>query len=437
LAKSSKQEVRLAAVAVIQRLLEGGGSLTRLIPEAQQRVAEGDRSLLQALCYGYARWADQLEGLLTPLLKKPLKNKDQDLVILMQLGILQLRYMRIAEHAAVNTTVKAVVNLKKPWAKGLVNGVLRSYQRQEAQLTEGLSEHTRCSHPQWLLEQLKTDWPWRWKEIADAANKQAPMTLRVNTGTVSTTDYQSQLNDQDMLSDLSDFAPEALILQQAVQVERLPSFASGAVSVQDAAAQLAAHLLASVTSGSLLDACAAPGGKTLHAIELNHWQRIVALDKDKERLKRVQENVDRLNPSSSPELITADANSTAKWWDGEKFDAILLDAPCSGTGVIRRHPDIKLLRRPTDIDDLVTQQATLLANLWPLLKPGGYLLYASCSIIKDENEHQIADFMAAQKDVIHCELDAIWGLQASYGRQILPGQDHMDGFYYALLEKAA
>lgn len=437
LGKSSHTDVRVAAVKVIQQLLEGGGSLTRLLPDAQKRVAEDDRSLLQALCYGHARWADQLDGLLSPLLKKPLKYKDQDLVILMQLGILQLLHMRIAEHAAVNTTVKAVVNLKKPWAKALVNGVLRNYQRQALLLHDNLSEAATCSHPEWLLKQYKADWPEHWKDIVDAANKQAPMTLRVNTNITTVADYQSQLSDHEMLSDLSDHAPSALILQRAVPVERLPSFASGAVSVQDAAAQLAAQLLASVTSGSLLDACAAPGGKTLHALEQNHWQRIVALDKDQERLNRVQENIDRLKPGSAPQLVQADANNTMQWWDGEQFDAILLDAPCSGSGVTRRHPDIKLLRRPSDIADLVKQQATLLGNLWPLLKPGGFLLYASCSIIKDENENQIASFMTSQTDAVHRELKADWGMKASYGRQILPGQDQMDGFYYALLEKAA
>jgi len=266
---SGKKDVRAAAVALIEQLEYGSGSLTRLMPAAQQQVAEGDRALMQALCYGYARWRDELDGLLEPLLKKPLKNKDQDLVILMQLGILQLKHMRIADHAAVDTTVKVTAKLGKPWAKGLVNGVLRTYLREQEQLQAGLSEYDKLSHPMWLLELLKNDWPEQWPSIVEQANTQAPMTLRVNPHYASVSEYQTLMNDQDMTSTTNEFALQALMADQAMAVERLPGFAAGGVSVQDTAAQLAAPILAQQTSGRLLDACAAPGGKTLHALELD------------------------------------------------------------------------------------------------------------------------------------------------------------------------
>ncbi len=425
------------AVALLVQLEHGSGSLTRLMPAAQLQVADADRALLQALCYGYARWRDQLDGLLEPLLKKPLKNKDQDLVILMQLGILQLEHMRIADHAAVDTTVKVTSKLGKPWAKGLVNGVLRTYQREQEKLKTGLSEYDELSHPMWLLETLKEDWPEQWPSVVDAANTQAPMTLRINPHYASVEQYQAQMSEREMGSTVSEHAVQALIAEQAMAVERLPGFAEGGVSVQDAAAQLAAPILAQRTSGRLLDACAAPGGKTLHALELDHWQHVVALDKHKERLDRVQENIDRLKLSNTAELLVADANEPSQWWDGQAFDAILLDAPCSGTGVIRRHPDIKLLRRESDIASLVKQQRSLLAALWPLLKPGGFMLYATCSILKAENEQQVAEFLALANGSVHLVIDESWGEKREFGRQILPGQHAMDGFYYALLEKSA
>ncbi len=433
----TRKDVRAAAVELLVQLEHGSGSLTRLMPPAQQQVAEADRALLQALCYGYARWRDQLDGLLEPLLKKPLKNKDQDLVILMQLGILQLEHMRIADHAAVDTTVKVTSKLGKPWAKGLVNGVLRTYQREQDKLKASLNEYDALSHPMWLLELLKEDWPEQWPSIVDAANTQAPMTLRVNPHYASVDEYQAQMSKQDMSSSVSEHAVQALMATQATAVERLPGFAQGGVSVQDGAAQLAAPILAQRSSGRLLDACAAPGGKTLHALELNHWQHIVALDKHKERLDRVQENIDRLQLSGTAELVVADANEPSQWWDGKLFDAILLDAPCSGTGVIRRHPDIKLLRRESDIAALVKQQSNLLAALWPLLKPGGFLLYATCSILKCENEQQIAEFLAQGNGSLHRAIDESWGETRKIGRQIMPGQHAMDGFFYALLEKTA
>jgi len=434
--KSANKDVRAAAVNLILQL-EQGGSLTRLMPAAQQQVADADRALLQALCYGYARWAEQLNGLLSPLLKKPLKKKDQDLHVLMQLGILQLKHMRIAEHAAVDTTVKVTTKLGKQWAKGLVNGVLRTYLREQEQLLAGLSEADAVSHPQWLLDMHKADWPEQWQAIVDAANTQAAMTLRINPYYATVAEYQQQLDKEGLAASTVEHASQALTLEQAVPVERLPGFDQGGPSVQDAAAQLAGPLLAKLTSGRLLDACAAPGGKTLHALELNHWQHVVALDKHKERLDRVQENIDRLKLSNTAELVVADANDPSQWWDGTAFDAILLDAPCTGTGVIRRHPDIKLLRRENDVEALVEQQHRLLNALWPIVKPGGYLLYATCSILKEENEKQIADFLSQSNGAVHRTLDYTWGEAREYGRQLLPGQHGMDGFYYALLEKPA
>ncbi len=411
------------------RLQGKSGSLTRLLPEAQLRVAISEQAQLQAWSFGWCRWAQQLEALVDQLLDKPLKAKDKDVYLLMQLGVFQLMHTPTANYAAVDETVKVVKRLKKPWARGLVNAVLRNFQRQLESLQAALAEEGLHSHPAWLITHFRHDWPDQWEAICTANNQQAPMCLRINQRHGSVKDYQARLHDEGLSAGNLAELPWALVLDAPVPVGRLPGFDQGDVSVQDGAAQLAGQLLAKhvPAGGRLLDACAAPGGKTAHAAESGWYSDITAIDHDDTRLSSVLSTLQRLQLESMVTLIHADASATATWWDGCLFDAILLDAPCSGTGVIRRHPDIKLLRRDTDIAALAQLQARLLDALWQTLKPNGVLLYVTCSILKTENEHQLASFLQRTRDA-----QALEGI-----RQIFPGEQAMDGFFYAPIRKCA
>ncbi|MFK8075976.1 MAG: 16S rRNA (cytosine(967)-C(5))-methyltransferase RsmB [Granulosicoccus sp.] len=425
----ASENIRLVCLQLMLELQTRGGSLTRLLPSAQERVAETDRAQLQAWSYGFARYSNELEGLVNQLITKPLKKKDLDIYLLLQLGVYQLRHTATAQHAAVDESVKLVKRLKKPWAKGLVNAVLRNYQRRVEELDENLNDSQKHNHPQWLLERFRADWPQQWQTICAANNDQGPMTLRVNTQRHSTQEYKTILDEQGMQSNYIDDVPQALQLVKAVPVQQLPGFKDGDVSIQDAAAQQCAQKLMNFapSGGRLLDACAAPGGKTAHILELQHFSEVMAIDQDAERLERVQEALDRLSLNNVVTLKATDASDLGNWWDGKTFDAILLDAPCSGTGVIRRHPDIKLLRRPTDIPVLMSVQARLLDELWRTLNVGGVLLYATCSILKRENEEQVLAFLDRTPDAT----------QAAECQQLLPGENGMDGFFYAPLIKGA
>lgn len=411
----------------MQDLQTGKGSLTRLLPEAQSQVAQSEKAQLQAWCFGWCRWTHQLAGIADQLLDKPLKAKDLDVYLLVQLGIFQIMHTPVASHAAVDETVKVTKNLKKPWARAVVNALLRNFIRRRAELESGLSEAALFSHPPWLLKQFKSDWPQRWHSVCQANNQQGPMILRVNHALTNLHDYTEKLSALDMKFKTVRDAPHALILENAVNVSALPGFDRGEVSVQDAAAQLAGHQLTAYVpeGGRLVDACAAPGGKTAHVLEMGHFSSVLALDKDAQRLTRVRENITRLDLSQSVELICCDARELECWWDGIQNDAVLLDAPCSGTGVIRRHPDIKLLRRDSDIKNLIQLQADMMDSLWQTLRPGGVMLYATCSVLKSENQEQVQAFLRRTDDA---ELiDRVL--------QILPGENQMDGFFYAPLRK--
>ena len=420
--------IRLSVVRLYQQLLTGGGSISRLLPDALVTVDQSERAQLHAWVHDFARWHDEVAGVLDQLLDKPLKAKDLDVTLLMRLGIYQLRHGNIAAHAAVNETVKITKQLGKPWARGLVNAVLRGYQRREEELMANLSEAATVSHPDWLLEQLKDDWPDRWQDIVRQNNTQGPMTLRVNTQRASVDEYRSKLEALGMLAVTHAQAKAALTLASAVNVDKLPGFHQGDVSVQDAAAQLAMNFFQRHTEkqGRLLDACAAPGGKTAHALESDWFREVVALDLDPLRLERVAETIKRLQLGDKAlQLAAADAGELAQWWNQEPFDAILLDAPCTGSGVIRRHPDIKVLRRADDVTALADRQSTLLDALWQTLKPGGLLVYATCSVLKQENRTQVQEFLARTDDACLCE-DML---------EILPGEQGMDGFFYACLQR--
>jgi 16S rRNA (cytosine967-C5)-methyltransferase len=309
----------------------------------------------------------------------------------------------------------------------LVNAILREVDRQK----HVLQKQPHYSHPSWLVKKIKNNHPNHFEQIFTNNNLQAPMGIRVHPA-YQLDDYQASLSAIGIESYQVDIAPQALVLEKAVSVFKLPDFEQGACYVQDCSAQLAAYLLNPKDGELILDACSAPGGKTTHLSELAPKSNIVALDNDEERLKRVQQNIDRFSIKNIT-ILQGNAQ-TQDWWDGKLFDKILLDAPCSATGVIRRHPDIKLLRKPKDITALVALQKDILANLWPMLKPGGILLYATCSILKSENEEQMSCFLESYENAQELKIDLDWGINTKVGKQQLPSHN-FDGFYYAKLQR--
>ena len=430
---------RLASVYVLQQILQQGRNLPDALSQFQTKLeSPKDRALSQALCYGVCRYYFQLEFILQSLLQKPLKEKDTDIRCLLLTGLYQIIHMRIPDHAAVSETVKLVLKLKKNWARGMVNAVLRNYLRQADSLQSAIAENdsARTAHPPWLLNLLKQYWPQDWQSIVEANNQAAPMTLRINQQKTKRADYLQALSSADIRASSGQYVDTAIQLEQAVDVEQLPQFFSGEVSVQDEAAQLAAKLLAPRANETILDACAAPGGKTAHILELQpQLKQLDALEIDPKRLQPVQETLQRLGLKA--QLLQGDATNPAQWQSqGTSYDRILLDAPCSATGVIRRHPDIKLLRRPDDIAKLVKTQQQILHALWPLLNSGGMLLYATCSVLPLENHEQIRAFLEAQPDAQLQTLEVEWGHNTGAGQQILPGEGGMDGFFYACIVKA-
>ncbi len=424
---------RQVAARVLTRVLQDGQSLTAALDAALPSVElDKDRAFIQALCYGVCRYFYRLDFILSELLTKPLK--DVEVKSLALVGLYQLNYMRVKSYAAVSETVLAT--RKKPWAKALINALLRSYLRDQVSLEQKADamQWSAISHPKWLVKQIELDWSEQAKSVFVENNQQPPMALRVNLSQISQADYLQQLAEKGIEATAVDFCPSAIVLKQSVGVDLLPGFAKGLVSVQDVAAQLAAGLLNVQAGQRVLDVCAAPGGKAAHILESQQRiKRLVAVDIDESRMLRVSENILRLNFSA--DLVVGDAANPEAWWDGEVFDRILLDVPCSALGVIRRHPDIKLLRKPEDIQALRDVQQRILKAVWPLLASDGVMLYATCSILKQENEQQIAVFLDEHPDAVEVPIAADWGFAVSHGRQILPGDSAMDGFYYALIKK--
>ena len=420
----------------LQRVIYKGESLTDVLQHNSiSALSVRDQAWVRNLCFGCLRWHGRLGAILRELLAKPLKKADKDIECLLRIGLYQLIYQRTPDHAAVNETVAAARKVKKPWAGGLVNGVLRSYLRQKDNILKAvdLVETAQYSFPPWLSDRLKIAWPEDWQAILEASNVQAPMVLRVNKRQHSVETYLQKLLSKDLKATRIGGVDSAIVLEKAVSVSDLPGFSGGSVSVQDAAAQLAAALLQCDEGHKVLDACAAPGGKTCHLLERYNNLELTALDSSAKRLQQVHENLERLRLSAF--TVAADAADIDKWWDGQLFDRILLDAPCSATGVIRRHPDIKLLRKNQDIANLQQQQMDLLKALWQTLKPGGLMLYATCSVLPEENSKQVEAFLRDTVDAEHQSIETDWGCRLSVGQQILPGGRGMDGFYYALLKK--
>lgn len=423
----------VAAVCVRSRYLDTALDKTlAALPRAQAR----DAALVQEMSYGTLRWFDQLAAIAALFLDKPLKTKDQDVYALLLVGLYQLLHLRVAKHAAVKETVEAATALKKPWAKNLLNACLRAALREAARAQAAIATNPSAafSHPVWLLEEIKRHWPEDWAAILVANNERPPLVLRVNRLHQSREQYLTRLAQAGIAANAHPFSETAVVLDAPMAVSELPGFAAGDVSVQDAAAQLAATLLEAQPGEHVLDACAAPGGKTGHLLEHSPGlTELVALDREPERVKLIAENLTRLGLSAK--MLIGDAANPAPWWDRRPFDRILADVPCSATGVIRRHPDIKLRRRPEDLPRLVATQQQILDGLWPLLKPGGKLLYATCSILPVENENQMLAFRRRHPDATEDILPLSTGQARVIGRQMLPGEAGMDGFYYARLRK--
>lgn len=415
------------------QVVEQSQSLSQILDRSLTECPEKDRGLTQEISYGVIRLLPRLDFWTRKLMEKPLKGKYRQGHFLILVGLYQLFYMRIPAHAAVSETVQASRELKLGNFSKLINGVLRSADRRRDELLAEVEDKPtlQACHPGWLLEKINQYYPDDAPTIIAANNDRAPMWLRVNAQRFSRDAYQQLLSEQQLESSADGFADSALRLEQPVNVHKLPEFESGAVSVQDGAAQMAAQLLDPQPGERILDACAAPGGKTCHLLERQSDLDLTAIDIDEHRLTRVRENLQRLGLQAN--VFAADASKPEEW-AGQPYDRILLDAPCSATGVIRRHPDIKWLRRAADIEALAKLQGEILRALWQWLQPGGTLLYATCSILQDENSQQIRQFLQETADA---ELVPIREGESidQPGWQILPGQQQMDGFYYARLCK--
>jgi 16S rRNA (cytosine967-C5)-methyltransferase len=433
LAKPLKHTARASAARVIAEVIHKKHSLNGVLTAALISLPDNDRSLCQQLCYGVIRWQPQLEAISQSLLTKSLRAKDADIAALLLCGLYQLRDMRVPSHAAISETVNACKTLGKPWATGLLNASLRNYQRQHDEIEAKIlqQESAQYAHPDWLIQRFKQDWPEQWPAILEANNLQPPMMLRVNKQHGSRQDYLARMAQANIDASAIEFCSDGVVLDTPCDVFQLPGFSDGDASVQDGAAQLVAQALDLKPNLRILDACAAPGGKTCHILEQFPDNHMVALDIDPRRLLQIKQNTDRLKLNA--ELIASDAVDVNNWWDGQLFDRILIDAPCSGTGVIRRHPDIKLLRRPDDIATLAEQQQQLLNKLWPLLKPDGVLLYTTCSALKQENEEQVASFLQDHPEAQENTILPNPAERRSFGYQRLPGDNILDGFYYASL----
>ncbi|WP_346795715.1 16S rRNA (cytosine(967)-C(5))-methyltransferase RsmB [Halomonas sp. Bachu 37] len=431
----SGKEVRAAAARALVPVITAKGSLASL---DEHSVIARDRALFKELCFGTCRRLPRIEALAALLLKQAFKPRDSDIHALLLVGIYQLLYLRIPAHAAVGETAGAARLLGKSWATRVLNGCLRRLQRESEALQAEVDQdpNVALEHPPWLLDALRQAWPEQWCAIAETNNQPGPMTLRINARHLDREAYLEKLTTQGLDGFLCPHAPDGITLQNPCDVAALPGFAAGQVSIQDEAAQLSAALLGPALAprpgARVLDACCAPGGKTGHLLEQFDIE-LTALDSDNTRLARVEDTLSRLKLDA--ELLHGDA-TTRDWWDGTPFDAILLDAPCSGTGVIRRHPDIKRLRREKDIAALANLQARMLDTLWPLLRTGGTLLYATCSVLPQENAEQIDAFLARTPDAVVTTPEGVaWGIPSGKGRQLFPTEGSHDGFFYARLEK--
>jgi 16S rRNA (cytosine967-C5)-methyltransferase len=427
---------RAAAARAVASVIGDGRSLSDAIDGALLATGGADRALCSELAYGTLRFHPRLAALAAQMLDRPLPPDAIDVEALLLVGLYQLWELKTPPHVAVTNTVEAARILGRQWACGLLNAVLRRSQREAERLQSAISRAETASHahPQWLIDAIREAHPGQWREILEANNRRPPMTLRVNARRTRRDAYLQRLAAAGIAGKPCLYAAQGVTLEAPAAVDSLPGFADGLVSVQDEAAQLAAPLLEVTAGMRVLDACAAPGGKCAHLLESDPPPaELIAVDSAAGRLVRLERTLERLQLTAT--IIQGDAAEPEGWWDGRPFDRILLDAPCSATGVIRRHPDIKVLRTPRDIAALASTQQRLLAALWPMLARGGKLLYATCSVLPQENAAVVEAFVGHRTDARPLPIDATWGCVAGPGRQILPGDNGMDGFFYALLGK--
>ena len=431
------RDAQVLAAGVLGRVLAGRNLDTELAAAWRDIPANGaqQRALVQDLCYGVLRHMGALDAVLARLLAKPLR--DERLRQLLRIGLYQLQHTHAAPHAVVDQAVQACIALNAAAAKGLVNAVLRGFLRQKEalQFASRLGDVGRYSFPQWWVDKIRAQYPHQFTRLLEAGNQHAPLTLRVNRRRGTREDYLQQLADTGVSAKALDsrFERDAVVLDKPMPVQRLPGFSEGRVSVQDASAQRAAPLLDAHSGMRVLDACAAPGGKCAHLLELADVA-LTALDQDAARLQRVNANLQRLGLCAN--VICGDAAYPNAWWDGVPFDRILADVPCSASGVTRRHPDIKWLRRETDIAQFAARQQVMIDALWRLLAAGGKFLYVTCSVFREENHHQVERFIERHAEAQPQTLpaDEFPANYEQHAGQILPDAVH-DGFYYALLQK--
>jgi 16S rRNA (cytosine967-C5)-methyltransferase len=424
----------LAAQALADVALRGKSLREAMEQRAPKLRDPRDRALLMALLSDGARWWLRFDAALDRLLDKPLRRQEPEVHALLVLGLVQLEILQLHDYAAVAATVEATRALQRPRLSGLVNAVLRRWQRERDTLLAELDARpaTRHAMPNWLVDAIHTDWPQHADAVLADGHREPPLMLRVNRRRATREGMLDALRAAEYQADPHPWLADGIVLPHSGDVTRMPGFTEGWFAVQDGAAQVAADL-AEVSNGlRVLDACAAPGGKACHLLERADLA-LTALEFDAGRAARIRQNLDRLGLAA--DLRVGDAGDPSAWWDGEPFDRILIDAPCSATGVLRRRPDVRLHRRASDIDTLVAQQQRILAGLWPLLAPGGRLVYVTCSLLRAENEAVIARFLADHADAHAMPLSLPTGQATANGWQILPGDGDLDGMYYAVLER--
>ena len=439
-AQPTPAEIRASAARLVSQVIDRGRSLDELLAgDADEGSARG---LKRSLCYGTLRWHFRLVEVLRRLCERPLEQMAPELRALLEVGLFQLMSGEVAPHAAVAETVGATRVLGHARASGFVNAVLRRFQREQQAVLADVDRDlaVRTAHPRWFVDMLRRDRPTSFESILDADNAHPPMWLRVNRTRTDPAAYAAELEAAGRRVIRHAYAPDALLVEPPTDVRSLPGFAEGSASVQDAAAQLTVDLLGPQPGERILDACAAPGGKTCHLLErVGGRAQVTALDVSEARLGRVRENLERLGLEA--QVMAGDVTQPQAWWDGRPFDRILLDVPCSATGVIRRHPDIKVLRRARDIPALARRQADMLAAAWGLLRAGGTLLYTSCSVLRAEDEGVIERFLARAGDATDLTPGRTGGWPARStagpGYLVQSGEADMDGFYYACLGKAS
>lgn len=429
---------RALSAAIIEAVCYQHKSLTDAFANPGLQPNDDDRAFVKEICFGTLRYWIHLQAILKTLLERPLKSEDKDIECLLCVGLYQLIFMNVPNYALVNETVTATRVLEKSWASGLVNKILRMAidKKNDSTLTaRGIT--AEYSHPNWIIDKIKSAWPDNYDAILKANNQKAPLCLRINVTKISFSEYKKILDEHGIAYHCIPDLLHAIVLENPTSVEKIPGFKNGLFSVQDACGQKVAEYLDLSADQNILDACAAPGSKTTHILETcPTLKKLVAVDLSKNRLSKIKDNIKRLQlPTENVKLIAADACEVNAWWDGELFDRILVDAPCSATGVIRRHPDIKLLRKKTDINNLADQQLLMLKALWLTLGKSGKLIYSTCSIFPDENETVIELFLSSHPDAKIIPITNAWGLNLKHGQQVLTGHLDRDGFYYAIIQK--